>query len=286
MTMNNIHEQHWSGFLTDNHLRGLYESWWNTETVSYWRATRLMEVVNELSIGFKQHTWLTIGDGAGYDAWRMKQAGFTDVLATDLDATVLAKSKACGYIDKYQVENAERLSFADNAFDFILCKEALHHMSRPYAAIYEMFRVARYGVILIEPQDAWIDFPCAVDEPRPQYEEVGNFVYNFSTRELEKIAYGLNIRGVASKKMMDVYIAGSETALCVDGDPIWESTRQGVDDLTQKLRAGHVTASYVQAAFFKHTVTPELFDLLKQHYPSWRFTRTDVNPHLNGQPAY
>jgi ubiquinone/menaquinone biosynthesis C-methylase UbiE len=286
MTMNNIHEKHWAEFMANDHHRNLYDSWWTTESVGFWRGTRLMRVVNELSIGFRNHSWLTIGDGAGYDAWRMKLAGFTQVLATDLDTAVLAQSKAAGLIDAYQVENAEKLSFPDNSFDFVLCKEALHHMSRPYAAIYEMFRVARYGVLIIEPQDPWVDFPCATNETAPGYEEVGNFIYQFSRRELEKIAYGLNTRGLATWKMMDTYIPGSETARCVDGDPIWEATRNGVDDLTRKLQAGHVTASYIQAAFFKHTVAVELFELLQQHNPDWRFTRTDVNPYLGGRPAY
>lgn len=286
MTMNSIHVKHWSEFLTDAHQRDLYNAWWNPDSVGQWRQARLTAAACELLIGFRNHTWLTIGDGSGSDAWRLKSCGFTDVLATDLDDTVLAKSKEAGLIDKFQVENAEKLSFPDNAFDFVLCKEALHHMSRPYAAVYEMFRVARYGVVVIEPQDAWVDHPCAVDDPRPQYESVGNFVYTFSTRELEKIAYGLNILGVASKKMMDSYIPGSETALRVDGDPIWEATRNEVDELTRKFLAGQVTASYVQAAFFKHTVAPEVFDLLRQQNAGWRFTRTDTNPHLNGRPAF
>lgn len=286
MSMNSIHEKHWSGFMENDHQRALYDAWWTTESVAYWRQTRLMAPVLGMLAGFRDRTWLTIGDGAGYDAWRMKLAGFGDVLATDLDDAVLARSKASGFIDKYQVENAERLSFADNSFDFILCKEALHHMSRPYAAIYEMFRVARYGVVVIEPQDAWVDFPCATYDTTPRYEEVGNFVYVFSTRELEKIAYGLNIRGLATTKMMDSYIPGSETALCVDGDPIWEETRRTVEDCERRLREGLSTASYIQGVFFKTPVAAELFDLLQAQNPGWRFRRTDTNPHLAGQPAF
>lgn len=286
MTMNSIHEQHWAGFMADDFQRGLYESWWTTRSVAYWRQTRLMAPVLELLPGFHNKSWLTIGDGAGYDAWRMKLMGFNDVLATDLDATVLATSKAAGYIDRYQVENAERLSFADNSFDFILCKEALHHMSRPYAAIYEMFRVARYGVVIVEPQDAWIDLPCSNAVRTPRYEEVGNFVYTFSEREIEKIAYGLNIRGLAAKKIMDAYVPGCETAVCEDTDPIWVQTRDQVQEITRQYEQGLSTASYLLAAFFKGTVDPTLFDHLQAANPSWRFTRTDTNPHLAGSHAF
>ncbi|NHQ88659.1 class I SAM-dependent methyltransferase [Iodobacter sp. HSC-16F04] len=286
MSMNEIHEKHWAEFMTDAHHRTLYDSWWTSSSVGYWRQTRLYAAVFEVLGGLKDFSWLTVGDGAGYDAWRLLQAGFREVLATDLDDAVLAETKAAGFIQNISIENAEALSFADNSFDFILCKEALHHMSRPYAAIYEMFRVARYGVVVIEPQDPWVDYPCRVDQSQPHYESVGNYVYQYSTRELEKIAYGLNIRGIASKKMMDVYTPGCEFAMCNDGDPIWESTRTRTEQLTTAMHAGEVVASYVQAVFFKNTVTPELFDMLAQQNPEWRFLRTDTNPFLNGKNAF
>jgi ubiquinone/menaquinone biosynthesis C-methylase UbiE len=286
MSMNDIHEKHWSDFMTDAHHRTLYDSWWTSASVGYWRQTRLYAAVFEIFSGLKNHSWLTVGDGAGYDGWRLIQAGFNDVLATDLDDTVLAETKEAGLIHRYGIENAEALSFADNSFDFILCKEALHHMSRPYAAIYEMFRVARYAVVVIEPQDPWGDHPCRVDETQPHYESVGNYVYQYSVRELEKIAYGLNIRGIATKKIMDVYTPGCEFATCVDGDPIWESTRTSVEQYTAAMHAGEVVASYVQGVFFKNTVTPELFEMLAQQHPDWRFIRTDTNPYLNGASAF
>jgi SAM-dependent methyltransferase len=40
----------------------------------------------------------------------------------------------------FQKENAEQLSFEDESFDFVLCKEAYHHFPRPMIALYEMIR--------------------------------------------------------------------------------------------------------------------------------------------------
>jgi ubiquinone/menaquinone biosynthesis C-methylase UbiE len=285
MSLVDIHEKHWSEFMSDEHQRSLYDSWWIPGTVNYWRHTRLLAPVLEVLGGLKNHSWLTVGDGAGTDAWRLLQSGIRSVLATDLDATVLRQTQEKGLISVYQIENAERLSFADNSFDFILCKEALHHMSRPYAAIYEFFRVARYGVVVIEPQDPWIDWPCRTDPTQPHYEAVGNYVYQYSQRELEKIAYGLNTRGVASQHMVDVYLPGCEFARCVDGDAIWEETRDKVEQAAQGMRNGTIKPNYVQGVFFKNTVTAELFDLLAAQHPGWRFQRTDTNPHLSGRNA-
>lgn len=285
MPMIELHEKHWSSFMADDHNRALYDSWWVPGTVNYWRHTRLFSPVLEVLIGLRNHSWLTIGDGAGLDAWRLMQAGFENVLATDLDETVLCQTRDSGRIANFSVENAEALSFADNSFDFVLCKEALHHMSRPYAAIYEFFRVARYGVVVVEPQDHWIDWPCRTDATFPSYEAVGNFVYEFSSRELEKIAYAMNITGVATRHLVDIYVTGCEFAYCVEGDAIWSETREKVEQATLEMKAGTIKPNYVQGIFFKNTVTPELFEMLASQNPEWRFLRTDTNPFLSGNPA-
>jgi ubiquinone/menaquinone biosynthesis C-methylase UbiE len=285
MSMNNLHEKHWSEFMEDAHHRSLYDSWWKPGTVNYWRHTQLLSPVLKVLSGLKNNTWLTVGDGAGMDAWRLLEAGFSEVLATDLDDSVLKRTKESGYITSYKIENAEALSFADNSFDFILCKEALHHMSRPYAAMYEFFRVARYGVVIIEPQDPWMDWPCRTDATQPHYESVGNYVYQFSNRDLEKIAYGLNIRGIATQKMIDIYIPNCEFAECKEGDTIWEQTLLKTAQAELAMREGSAKENYVQGIFFKNTVATELFDMLKNDNPAWRFLRTDTNPYLNGSNA-
>jgi hypothetical protein len=158
-------------------------------------------------------------------------------------------------------------------------------MSRPYAAIYEFFRVARYGVVIIEPQDPWVDWPCRMDITSPHYESVGNYVYQYSARELEKIAYGLNITGVATQHMVDVYLLGCEFAYCVEGDLIWQQTREQVELANIAMKAGSIKPNYVQGIFFKNSVTPELFDMLAKQHPGWRFLRTDTNPYLGGTTA-
>ena len=285
MTMNQLHQKHWLSFMNDDHNRSLYDSWWTSGTVNYWRHTRLLAPVLEVLPELMNHSWLTVGDGAGLDAWRLLQAGFKDVLATDLDDTVLKKTKQSGLITQFSVENAEELSFHNNSFDFILCKEALHHMSRPYAAIYEFFRVARYGIVIIEPQDPWIDWPHRTDPTSPHYESVGNYVYQYSRRELEKIAYGLNIRGIATQSLVDVYINGCEFATCTEGDTIWVETQSKIAEATKGIAAGTVKANYVQGIFFKESVTTELFELLAKKNPDWQFLRTDTNPFLAGRRA-
>lgn len=279
-SMLTIHQAHWGEFLEDTRNRALYDSWWNTTTVNYWRHTRLLSPVFDVLGEMKSHTWLTIGDGAGSDAWRLQSAGFVSVLATDVDDTVLAQTRQRGYIKDFKIENAEALSFADEEFDFVLCKESLHHMNRPYAAIYEFLRVARYGVVLIEPQDPWVDWPCRVDATQPHYESVGNYVYQFSAREIEKIAYGMNLTGAAAKTLVDVYIPDCEFASCSDGDPIWEAMQKQIEDGEKNVAQGTMKPNYILAILFKNTVTHEVFNRLAEQHKAWVFKLTDTNPHL------
>jgi ubiquinone/menaquinone biosynthesis C-methylase UbiE len=280
MSMIEVHEKHWNTFMADDRQRALYESWWNADRVNFWRHTQLLAPVFEVLHSAKTCSWLTIGDGAGTDAWMMNQAGYGDVLATDLDDTVLKETHRRGHIKRFQIANAERLDLPDNSVDYILCKEALHHMSRPYAAIYDMLRVARFGVVIIEPQDPWVDWPCLTDVTKPHYEPVGNYVYQFSFREIEKIAYGMNMPGVFLRSLVDVYVDGCEFAYCVDSDPIWIETQQKLAESNKRVAEGAAKPNYVQAVLVKSCSADFDPETTRQRLPGWRFVKTDTNPHL------
>ena len=64
-------------------------------------------------------------------------------MATDYSDKLLKIGKEIGFINKYQKENAESLTFKDNEFDYVLIKEAFHHLPRPWMALYEAFRVCK-----------------------------------------------------------------------------------------------------------------------------------------------
>ena len=157
-------------------------------------------------------------------------------------------------------------------------------MNRPYAAIYEILRVARYGVVVIEPQDPWIDWPCRTDATQPHYEAVGNYVYQFSSRELEKIAYGMNIAGVATKSLVDVYIPDCEFALCTDTDPIWMETKKRVEEGEKAVEQGTAKPNYILGILFKNSVDQGLLQMLTKQYSDWMFKSTDTNPYLRHLP--
>lgn len=212
------HAQGYANDLVDPERQKVSASWFDFSTANSWRAERIYEIAGHLG-GAAGETWVTIGDGRfGLDAIRLKAHGAAQVLATDLDESLLRKAQQEGHLDRYQVENAERLSFPDSSFDYVFCKESYHHFPRPMIALYEMLRVARRGVILAEPNDRErsplrrLMRLLGSKAPAETYEEDGNYVYSISERELTKAALGLNLPQVAFKGFNDAYVPGLEFA--------------------------------------------------------------------------
>ncbi len=182
--------------------------------IGAWLQAIFFKCIAPLLTYNSQH-WLTLGDAYGFDAQYLEKQGH-QATASDLNTDFLAIAQAQGIISSYSAQNAEGLSYASNSFDYVLCKESYHHFPRPYAALYEMLRVAKKGLILIEPQDPITKMPLLLGivnlltkykqqwanrfwRNRFSYEPVGNFVYKISERELEKLAAGLNLPLVAFK---------------------------------------------------------------------------------------
>ncbi|KOY87157.1 methyltransferase type 11 [bacterium 336/3] len=188
-------------------------------TINYYIQNRLLELIRPLLNTSNQ--WITVGDGYGFDAnylFENKQK----VVATDISPTFLEMSKQAGLLEDFSIENAEKLSFADNHFDYALCKEAYHHFPRPYMAVYEMLRVVKKGIILIEPHDPLSKMPFLLAlrnildnwnvntlqkywKNRYSFEEVGNYVFKLSERECEKMAMGINLPAIAFKGINNNY---------------------------------------------------------------------------------
>lgn len=125
-------------------------AWKREDVVDYWRHERMYNTLLPVCQSYPGTHWLTIGDGRyGTDAHYLMKQGLS-VLASDINVSSLHEAKKNGFINDYSLENAENLSFNDNHFDFVLCKESYHHFPRPMVALYEMIRVSKKGVILIE----------------------------------------------------------------------------------------------------------------------------------------
>ena len=220
-------DKEWEECTIDEKKINHSKKWLKKNTLDYWRHKRMLNKLNPFLK--KGEKWLTLGDGRyGTEANYLISKGI-DAMATDYSDKLLKIGKEIGFIDKYQKENAESLTFDDNEFDYVLIKEAFHHFPRPWIALYEAFRVCKKGVILIEPNDqinhkssiltALIrkiynffktlrGYKCNRDSY--SFEEVGNFIYTTNNRELEKFLLGMHYRHIGLIELNDHYIKGVE----------------------------------------------------------------------------
>jgi 2-polyprenyl-3-methyl-5-hydroxy-6-metoxy-1,4-benzoquinol methylase len=162
-------------------------------------------------------TWLTVADYNGLEANYLLQQG-QNVVASDISDAMLREAKKEGLITEFSKQNVEELTYEDNSFDYVMCKEAFHHFPRAYLGLYEMIRVSRIATILVaEPIDILSKMSLLVliknicDKIHPllinkfwknrfSWETVGNYVFKISEREIEKIAMGMGLPYIAFKR--------------------------------------------------------------------------------------
>jgi len=107
---------------------------------------------------------------------------------------------------RWSEQDAERLTFDDESFDFAVVHSGLHHCYSPHRALLEMYRVARRGVVVFEPYDNLLTRLGVRLGIGQEYEYAGvagdlggeghrggvanttipNFVYRFTEREIIK----------------------------------------------------------------------------------------------------
>ena len=247
------------------------------DTVDWWRHKRMYKTIDGLIDFFKDKKWLTIGDGNyGEGARYLLKHGVKEVIATDISITFLKKAKDLNYIKEYQEANAENLPFADNSFDLTFVKESYHHFPRPMIALYEMLRVSKEAVVLIEPND-----PFSKVSPirsffrlgkkmigkgiqRHHYEKIGNYVYTISRREIEKVALGLNYKTLAFKGINDHYIKGGGDERMKENGPIKNKISKTIKIHNFLCKIGFTDYALLTAIIFKKQPPEELINKLKE----------------------
>jgi ubiquinone/menaquinone biosynthesis C-methylase UbiE len=289
------HRDHWKALTEDKNWRPLIESWFDKSSADYWRHRRMYEAAEYLARP-TDGQWLTIGDGQyGLDSVRLRERGVTSVLPTDIADASLRESKARGIIDDYRVENAERLSFADRSFEYVWCKEAFHHFPRPLLALYEMLRVAKKGVILVEPQDQ-VGSPLRqslywarklmgrqrhFDQHR--YEDSGNYIYTVSERDLEKVCLGVNLPCIAFKGLTDLYVHGGEFEPAAFSSRKFLRMRAVIWLHGLLVRLGLSRHNVLMSCIFKEAPSPEVRGSFAKN--GWRLVDLPRNPYADGLPA-
>lgn len=124
-------------------------------------------------------------------------------------------------------------------------------------------------MVLVEPAD-WLPSPVPRrilqwvknhlkkllkrEIPHPDtgnFEPIGNYVYNVSEREIQKIAMGLNLPAVAFKRFHDVYIEGVEFEKANEQSKLLRKTRGSIARNDLLARLGLSSQNHIAAVIFK-----------------------------------
>jgi SAM-dependent methyltransferase len=154
---------------------------------------------------------LSVGDNLARDAGYFKRKfPNSKCIASDLYAEGIQDAVTHGWVDAVISADVEALPFGNAEIDCVIAKEAFHHWPRPMLGLYEMLRVAKKAILLIEPYDVmhgtaspFIGGNTFCDD----YESVGNYKYQISLREITKSAWSLYYPAVAAVGFNDPYDA-------------------------------------------------------------------------------
>jgi len=290
------HEKHGQEYLHDEEKRKITQTWYKKNTVDYWRHKKMYDCLLPILTSYPGAKWLTVGDGrCGTDANYIKENG-GKALATDITVDLLAEAKKIGFIDDYQRENVEAMSFAENQFDFTLCKESYHHFPRPALGLYEMLRVSQKGIVLIEPNDGF-SFTRISDLPkmffllakalakfaisgkklnRDTYEPVGNYIFRLTERELEKTALALNYSVLACKGLNDFYLPGVEKEVLQKNSALFKKIKNKILFYDILCRLNLQNYGLLTAIIFKEEPLPECLEKLSQQ--GYKIMKLTKNP--------
>ena len=296
------HEEEWEKVLNVESRKKIASTWLEkNDTIDRWRHDRMYKLLKPLVNYDRNLNWLTVGDGRyGTDANALLSLGVKDVMCTDISDKLLRIGNENGFINQYSAENAEKMSFENENFDFVLCKEAYHHFPRPHIALHEMFRVAKLGVILIEPCDSKISTPFfdilfpfikkirrkilnrEYDDSGHAFEPVGNYVFSVSERELEKVQLGMHRRHLAFHSINDYYESGFEFLRL---DTFEQSERKKINKAKRSIKRRDRLVKYglkspdlLASILFKSNPDPLILKSLDE--AGWRVKELPNNPYI------
>ena len=276
-------------------------------TVDAWRHLRMVD----FAACFKDSadTWLTVGDAYGHDAHMLGLQGLGKVIASNLETSNLHNGHLAGAVGEYRQINAEHIALEDNSVDYVMCKEALHHMPRPMMAIYEMVRVARKGVVFIEPQDKLIDWPLgkntATYRERVPADAVGekvsfklqstdaeissnyidwwedgpfNYVYTLSNREVRKMALGMGLSAYATKNFNDFFAPEWASQPATPDSEGLRKTKEQIALHDLACTQGSTPYAYLTGMLFKQAPAPAVVQALTALGYAYTITPTRYLP--------
>lgn len=154
---------------------------------------KLKKLLDKSGLTINKETVLIASCGCGIDAHYLSKFYSLDkIFFSDINVVSFEKTRSnyqispCIFADNYI------LPFKDASFDYVFIAASLHHLKEPIKGLYELLRVSRRGLIVIEPNDSWLTRLFEKLGLAHEYEvENGNYVYRFNKRDVAKLSKAL-----------------------------------------------------------------------------------------------
>lgn len=114
------------------------------------------------------------------------------------------RSKRYDFQAEFRIADSTNLPFSDNSFDIVSVHDGLHHLDNPKKAVKEMARLAKKGVVMIEPAKALITELSILLGVSLRYEDT-DFVYRFKKNKLTSWLKEFGINRVLIRRYIMYY---------------------------------------------------------------------------------
>jgi SAM-dependent methyltransferase len=200
---------------------------------------------------------LDVGAGSGFSSEMLARFGY-NVVAIDPDHRALRHNLARGRFDRERIQGrraaveavAERLPFADQSFDGIVCMNVLHHIPELGLTLDELARVLRPGcrLVLSEPGLNHLASP----ETRRAAEQGEH------DRPFDVVDFGLVARHRGFERVMIVpTVHPSQTLLPIDQIDFYTAGTHPIPTLTPRGAFDNVRGDHPFAALVREGTRPK-----------------------------
>ncbi len=124
--------------------------------------------------------------GEGMEGSILCDMGFKCVTISDISDVAVAEAMRRDKRLKGIALNAERSDQPDASFDVVVVQDGLHHLQNPVLGFTEMLRIARLGVLFLEPHDSFIGKVLGTEWEKNG--EATNYVFRWNKKLVQDVA--------------------------------------------------------------------------------------------------
>ncbi len=157
---------------------------------------KLKKLLDKNNLSLDGRTVLVASCGSGIDGYYLRKFYTpSKIFFTDVHESAMSKTLANFIDEKFIFCDNLKACFKDDSFDFVFVAESLHHLREPVKAVYELLRLAKEALIVIEPNDSLLTRLFEAVGLAHRYEiDHKNYVFRFGINDVKKIARALFLK--------------------------------------------------------------------------------------------